>query len=67
MIEECQISALLDYLSARKMVNLLFQRVWWPKLHASVSDFYKECEVCAKTKDLAKMPPGALQLSPVPP
>ena len=58
---EYRTSALLGYLGAIKIVNLLYHYVWWPKLHETVTAFYKEYEVYAKTKVLTATSPGALQ------
>ena len=41
MIEEYHTSALLDPLGAIKKLNLMYQCIWWPKLHLFVSAFAK--------------------------
>ena len=48
-------------------MDLLQQRVWWPKMHTDVTAFCKACLTCAKTKDSTIPSPGALQPLPVPP
>ena len=62
MMMEYHTSELLGHLGTRKIVNLLYYGVWWPKLYEIVTIFYKECKVYAKIKDSTIMPPGTLQL-----
>ena len=65
LMEGCYESALLCQLNARKMVNILYQYIWWLKLHASVSVFCREYKVYVKIKNITAMPPSTLQLLPV--
>ena len=50
---------------ARKLSELLFQRVWWKRLRHDCAHFVVACPVCARTKDSMSKPPGLLQPLPI--
>ena len=54
------------HLGARKLSELLFQRVWWKHLRRDCAHFVAACPVCARTKDSTSKPPGLLSPLPIP-
>ena len=48
------------HLGAMKLTYSLFNRIWWPKLCASISKFISICDVYKKTKDSISLPTGLL-------
>ena len=50
----------------KRTLQLLQQRVFWPKMAASVHAFVRACEVCAKNKDRTQAPVGLLHPLEVP-
>ena len=66
LIEKLHVSPLAGHLGVLKLTNALFQRVWWPKLHETVTSFVCLCMTCAETKGSTAVPPGLLQPLPVP-
>ena len=60
LMEECHTSPLAGHLGSRKVVNLLEQLVWWPKLRTTVAEFCKKCDTCARIKDSTGKPHGAM-------
>ena len=46
LLEELHCSALGGHLGARKLCAALFERVWWPRLRATVATFVAGCHVC---------------------
>ena len=65
LIKEIHVISLGGHLGVQKLTHALFQRVWWPKLHETVSSFVHSCTICAQTKDSTAVPPGLLQPLPV--
>ena len=61
LIEEIHMTPLAGYLGIWKLIHVLFQRVWWPKLGETVTSFIHSCMTCVQTKDSTTVPPGLLQ------
>ena len=61
LIKVLHVAPLAGQLSVRKLTHALFQRIWWPKLHETVTSFIYSCTTCAQTKDSTAVPPGLLQ------
>ena len=53
-------------LEARKLSYSLVAHVWWPKLHASVSQFISTYDVYKKARDSTSLPTGLLPPLPIP-
>ena len=66
VLDEFHTSVLAGHLGVRKMVDLLYQRVWWPKLRSHVSRYVANCDLCKRVKDSTQHPPGSLQPLSVP-
>ena len=60
LLEECHTSPVAGHLGSQKVVNLLIQRVWWPKLRATIGEFCRQCDTCARIKDSTGKPHGAM-------
>ena len=66
LIEELRVIPLADHLSIQKLTHVLFQRVWWPKLHGTMTLFFCLYTTSAQTKDSTTSPPAASVLQPLP-
>ena len=60
-LAELHDSALAGHLGAYKTAAALMQRVWWPRLSATVKAYIAGCPVCQRTKDRTTAAPGLLQ------
>ena len=47
LIKELDVTPLADHLGVHKLAHALFKRVWWPKLHETVTSFVHSCMICA--------------------
>ena len=63
-MEKLHTSVTSAYLRDIKLTYSLLARVWWPKLRASVQNFFDECIVFKKTKDPTSLPTGLLHPLP---
>ena len=66
LIKEFHVTPLASHLGVWKLTHALFQRVWWPKLHETVTSFVCSCITCTQTKDNTAVPSGLLQSLSVP-
>ena len=60
LLDELHTSALAGHLGVRKMLDLLYQQVWWPKMRQSVATYVANCDLCKWVEYSTQQVPGAL-------
>ncbi len=54
------------HFGSKRTQALLAQRVFWPNMASDVTQYVRECEVCAKQKDSTQLPGGLLEPLEIP-
>ena len=65
-IEEYHGSSLKEHLGANKILELLYQYIWWSRIPSTITQFCKQFGLYAPTKDSTQYAHGELQPLPVP-
>ena len=61
LLGELHDSLLAGHLGARKTLQALQARVWWPHMERLTREYVASCPVCQRVKDSTQAKPGEMQ------